>query len=259
MRRRKETWMDMVLEFPWWVTVIVSIAVFLSLKFGIPTLEFTNPFFKGIPKASPVFAPYAAGFLLLLAAKSAYESWRRGDLLESQKNIVSLKSLSWREFEELIGEIFRKKGYSVTDFGGRGADGGVDLQLKKNGELIYVQCKQWRSEQVGVKVARELYGVMMAEGATGGIIISSGTFTQEAADFVKGKPLEIVDGTSLMAMVREVKNEPVTVHQRAGSTLCPVCGSPMLLRTAKKGVNAGKDFWGCSQYPKCRGTREVEA
>lgn len=35
-------------------------------------------------------------------------------------------------------------------------------------------------------------------------------------------------------------------------TLCPRCGSKLVLRTAKKGANAGKQFYGCSSYPKCR-------
>lgn len=35
---------------------------------------------------------------------------------------------------------------------------------------------------------------------------------------------------------------------------CPQCGKPLVLRTAKTGKNAGRQFWGCSGYPKCRGT-----
>jgi restriction system protein len=34
---------------------------------------------------------------------------------------------------------------------------------------------------------------------------------------------------------------------------CPQCGKPMTLRTAQKGKNAGKQFWGCSGYPECKG------
>ena len=34
--------------------------------------------------------------------------------------------------------------------------------------------------------------------------------------------------------------------------ICPKCGQPMVLRTVKRGTNAGKQFWGCSAYPKCR-------
>ena len=38
---------------------------------------------------------------------------------------------------------------------------------------------------------------------------------------------------------------------------CPKCGKPMIKRIAKKGVNAGKEFWSCSSYPNCDGSRPV--
>lgn len=39
------------------------------------------------------------------------------------------------------------------------------------------------------------------------------------------------------------------------SPSCPVCSSAMMLREAKRGASAGKSFWGCSDYPRCKGTR----
>ncbi len=39
--------------------------------------------------------------------------------------------------------------------------------------------------------------------------------------------------------------------------LCPKCGAPLVLRTAKKGSNAGNQFYGCSAFPKCRYTKEL--
>ncbi len=39
----------------------------------------------------------------------------------------------------------------------------------------------------------------------------------------------------------------------------PICGKPMIKRIAKKGINSGKPFWSCSDYPNCRGTRKYEA
>jgi hypothetical protein len=40
---------------------------------------------------------------------------------------------------------------------------------------------------------------------------------------------------------------------------CPLCGSPMVLRTAKQGKRAGQQFWSCSRFPGCRGTRPYRA
>lgn len=38
---------------------------------------------------------------------------------------------------------------------------------------------------------------------------------------------------------------------------CPNCAGTMILRTARKGANAGEKFLGCGAFPKCRGTRQV--
>ncbi|MDA8098223.1 MAG: four helix bundle suffix domain-containing protein [Nitrospiraceae bacterium] len=47
--------------------------------------------------------------------------------------------------------------------------------------------------------------------------------------------------------------------QTAGKALtCPQCGSLMVLRTARKGANAGSQFWGCTGYPKCKGTQKLD-
>ena len=45
---------------------------------------------------------------------------------------------------------------------------------------------------------------------------------------------------------------------KADAPTCPVCGKPMIKRVAKKGVNSGKEFWSCSSYPECNGTRRIE-
>ena len=44
---------------------------------------------------------------------------------------------------------------------------------------------------------------------------------------------------------------------QADAPLCPKCGKPMIKRVAKKGKNAGNEFWSCSSYPECYGTRSV--
>lgn len=46
-------------------------------------------------------------------------------------------------------------------------------------------------------------------------------------------------------------------NAQSDAPACPKCGKPMIKRVAKKGVNAGKEFWSCSSYPNCDGTRPV--
>jgi ssDNA-binding Zn-finger/Zn-ribbon topoisomerase 1 len=56
--------------------------------------------------------------------------------------------------------------------------------------------------------------------------------------------------------VRHVK-KLVAEKENSNADACPICGSEMVLRETKKGDNLGKQFWGCSAFPKCRGTRTV--
>jgi restriction system protein len=53
--------------------------------------------------------------------------------------------MSWREFEILVCQGFRRKGFQVGELGGGGAGGGVDLVLRRGGEKHLVQSKQWRA------------------------------------------------------------------------------------------------------------------
>jgi len=114
----------------------------------------------------------------------------------------SLASMRWRDFERLVGEGFRQRGYAVTGFGGSGPDGGVDLGLAKNGERYLVQCKYWRNRQVGITVVRELNGVIVAQGAHGGFAVTGGEFTREAQVFAEKTKIELIDGKALQELIR---------------------------------------------------------
>ncbi|MFO8083343.1 MAG: restriction endonuclease [Desulfobacterales bacterium] len=255
MARRSGSVLDEFVKFPWWVSVILSVVVYLSFTYLLPLVAFQNFLFKGIAEMMTSLAPALAGLLLLVAGVSAFDAWRKGQLIDRQKGTGSLQAVSWKDFEDLVGEAYRRKGYSVTESGGGGPDGGVDLVLKKNDEKILVQCKHWEAVKIGVKIIRELYGVVAAEGATGGIVITSGQFTWEAREFARGKPIELIDGNQLQRLIAGVQKNPDHTADRLTEIPCPLCGAEMVLRTAKKGARAGEKFWGCATFPKCRGIR----
>ena len=87
---------------------------------------------------------------------------------------------------------------------GRGPASGVDLRLHRNGELVFVQCRYWKSENVGVKVMCELFGIMSAQGAKEGIIVTSGNFTEDAKKFARGKSIDLIAGNQLVKLISKV-------------------------------------------------------
>jgi restriction system protein len=242
---------------PWWAYLTMAILAYLVFHYLVPSLMSPSSF-RLIGHAVPLLGSFISLILLLCAALMAFDAFRRRSLLDNQNGIDSTRSISWKEFEDLVAEAYKRKGYMVTETP-FGADGGVDIILKKGTEKILVQCKQWKMKKVGVKVVRELYGVVIAEGASEGVVISSGIFTQEARTFARGKPLELIDGAGLLKMITEVQRRQMPVKTKAKDILCPLCGNSMVIRTAKKGNHVGDKFWGCTSFPKCRGTRPYNA
>lgn len=254
MARRNEGIIDWFCILPWRVGVITAFVVYIAGHYIIPTIQSENFYLKAIAPSAPMLGKMFSLVLLGCAALSAVNSLKKARRLDSQKDIDSIRSLGWKEFEELVGEAYRRQGYMVYENQGGGPDGGVDLVLEKEGITTLIQCKQWKNLKVGVKVVRELFGVMNAKGAQKGIVISSGEFTKDAVVFANSNAIELVNGLKLLAMIGEVQKEPRIEKPVAKSVQkeCPACGGEMVVRIAQKGQHAGKKFWGCSSYPRCR-------
>lgn len=261
-RRKNEGLLDVLAELPWWISVVLAVLVYVFLKFILPSIHFGNPFIQAYANASPNLSGIFAFLFLVGAFMSFIGGMRRKKLLNNIDKMESIRNLSWQEFELLVGEYFRRKGYAVQDNGGGGADGGIDLVLTKVNQKTIVQCKRWKNVQVGVSPVRELYGVMVAENASACVFVSSGRYTQEAESFANNKPIELIDGEALYKLISEVRSTKQSTNVPAGanktinqaSIVCPKCGSSMVERVAKRGSNIGKKFYGCSNYPSCNGT-----
>ncbi|GAO36081.1 restriction endonuclease [Sulfuricella sp. T08] len=274
-----EDLIDITALFPWWVGVLLAIIIYFVLH-HFATAVVAPPVSPGqmgsmvanqLGKTLALFGQYLIPLAFLIGAGvSAYGRHKRAALFEDVQEGSSpsvLNGMTWQEFEMLVGEAFRRGGYTVTETGGGGTDGGVDLVLKKDGEKFLVQCKQWKAFKVGVTTIRELYGVMAAGGATGGFVVTSGVFTQEAKSFAEGRNIDLIDGAELTTIIQKVQQPQATaaIAQPAhpssltatADPSCPKCGSSMVKRTAKQGSNTGKAFWGCTTFPQCRGTVQI--
>lgn len=256
MPRRNDSILVTLTQAPWWMSVITAIIIFVGMRFVVPAV-LNGPLLSGLAKLSSSLAWLVACIFLLPGAISLFNAWRKGELFQKQTGLDSLSKLSWREFEEVIGEVYRNQGYRVLENAGPGADGGIDLVAKKEGETILVQCKQWKSEKVGVPTVREMFGLLNAERANEVHIVTCGYFTDEARRFARGKPIRLIDGPSLVQLINKSRQSARNSgdKQETSKVMCPQCGSTMVLRTAKVGAHAGNQFWGCERFPACKGIR----
>ncbi len=89
------------------------------------------------------------------------------------------------------------------------------------------------------------------------ILITLCGYTGEAKQLADKHGIQILNETGLTHLLQstDAASDPeVLALLRDTRKFCPKCESQMLLRTATKGLWAGKQFWGCSAYPKCRFT-----
>lgn len=284
-RRSRKTAMDDMVDIasrlPWWLGIALAVLSYALLSW-----------FAGKPVATQDASPgHVSGLVVETMTKTFTQIGQYlfpamfligavVSLIRTKKNARliatatghdaarAIAGMSWREFELLIAEAFRHRGFNVQDRGGQGPDGGVDLVLTKGSERHLVQCKQWRATKVGVAVVRELYGVMSAEGATGGFVVTSGAFTPDAVEFARGRNMQLLDGTQLIPLLETGKQAlastrpspaPIMQEEKSGlAPTCPKCHAKMKLRQARKGPQAGNEFWGCPRFPDCRGTLPLE-
>ena len=105
------------------------------------------------------------------------------------------------------------------------------------------------------------------------------TWLLQGDSFVMANCLLVLCNRLIMMISRQLENQLETFREEGGFTegltaerlaarseksrqadapSCPLCGKPMIKRVAKKGVNSGKEFWSCSGYPQCSGTRNIQ-
>lgn len=120
---------------------------------------------------------------------------------------ANLAAMDWEDFEHLIRELFENEFKSsggdvkVTQ---ASRDGGVDAIAFDpdpiRGGKIVIQAKRY-TNTVGVSAVRDLYGTVMNEGATKGILVTTADYGPDAYEFAKGKPLTLLSGSNLLHLL----------------------------------------------------------
>lgn len=275
MARKRKSGLDTIAALPWPFGIALGLIGFWAVRYGAGWWLTRSGGEIGASIGQQLsggsLTPLAWTVLAICwiaAGVSYFRSRQRARLLEAQTGAASIAALNWREFEQLVGEAFRRQGYLLEETGQGGADGGVDLILRKDGRTTLVQCKRWRQRQVPVTTVREMFGLLNHHSANDIKIVCVGDYTPDARRFAAGKAIELITGQNLMSMVRAAQQDgSPTAFPRIEPLLaavvspasppktlpsCPECSGVMVQRTNRQ---SGAHFWGCAIYPRCKGTR----
>lgn len=122
------------------------------------------------------------------------------DVLSKLDRRPNLMDLTPKDFEHFIQNLFDRLGFDTKQFQASG-DGGIDCiaydPIPIRGGKYVIQVKHYK-DTVQPSAVRDLFGVVHAEGATKGILITTSGFGPSSYDFANGKPLQLYDGTRLL-------------------------------------------------------------
>lgn len=131
------------------------------------------------------------------------------DVVDGVNESDNLAAMDWQDFENLIRELFEKE---FVSSGGEvkitqaSRDGGVDAVAFDpdpiRGGKIVIQAKRY-TNVVGLSAVRDLYGTTLNEGATKGILVTTADYGPDAYEFVKGKPLTLLNGGNLLHLLEK--------------------------------------------------------
>jgi restriction system protein len=149
--------------------------------------------------------------------------------------IEHLRSIDWFQFEQLVALAYRKQGCAVSRRGGANPDSGIDLVLEKDGTRTAVQCRHWKTWNVGVKAVREFLGALTDAGIQRGLFITLGGCTGDAKRLVDKHGIEVVNEAGLARMLEatDARFDRAALEILPDTRkLCPQCERKMVPRTA---------------------------
>lgn len=257
---RRSSLLEDLMELPWPIGAVMAllcypVALILSGYLANQQNQIVQAWSSAPLQLWPIFA-FLFGFASLL---SYIIGRKKRNLYKQNQSIQQICNLTWQQFEFYVGQTYREKGYFVVETP-EGPDDGVDLILRKDGEKTFVQCKHWKLHRVGVEKVRELLGSMVAGGADHGVFVTTGNYTQPAMSFGAEHGIQMIDGAMLEKLINPAaptEHVPYPIQSNKETILCPSCEAPMVKRLAQRGQNKGCYFWGCPNFPACKGTRNI--
>jgi HJR/Mrr/RecB family endonuclease len=207
-------------------------------------------------------------------------------LYHKYKQMKYVLTLSPKDFEDYIAQLYQKLGYNVTQTPYTN-DKGKDAILFKNNQKFLVECKKYdKTKSIGRPMLQKFYAAMVEEESTVGFFIATCNFTSSAIEYGKKFNIELIDIEKLTDLINEaypensvlthincmciecgeivkieVDNHEIDFCKNGHSVIndiyisnsfipsCIKCGIKMVLRNGKFGK-----FWGCANFPNCRVT-----
>ena len=177
--------------------ILAPVSLFGSMMLFSMTVGFVYAYRRR--RSNPGYLRYREALQL----HELYKSTAQAAAREAEQAFLRKKRSYWEfldgyAFERATAEVLQRHRFNPRVTPGS-ADGGIDIEVTRNGLKGVVQCKA-HVACVGPHVVRDLYGVIHHSRADFGIIVSRGGFSKGAIEFARDKPILFLDVSGLIAM-----------------------------------------------------------
>jgi hypothetical protein len=160
------------------------------------------------------------------------------EVTEARWSLPLLLQLDWKRLHELVSMLLHRAGF-MAEVGWIRPDAGVMLSVThpaKGGRTdALVQCPSWVGQMVGLSDVKELFNAVLQEGASRGIFATPGGFSDEARQFAKMRPIELIDGPAMLRTILRMTEEEQSYYLRMATIgqytvpSCPSCSKKLEL------------------------------
>jgi restriction system protein len=180
----KRSLFSILSEQPWWVSLLVAMALFAGAQFVLP----------------PV-APFVALPFVVIAVYFAWKQWRSISPAKVEERLAAIRAMSWEDFARVIDDAYRRRGYDVEAV----HNDVFDFKLRQKGRITLVQCRRWKVNQVGIGPVRELREALDKQEAFNGVCIAAGEFSDGARRLAAGTAVTLLNGLALAELVGTIE------------------------------------------------------
>lgn len=199
---------------------------------------------------------FIAFWIIFYGAIAYFKSKKNKKLLKSGIDIVD--KMDGIVFEKFLLENFKQQGYKGRTTPST-ADYGADIILQKDNRTVVVQAKRWKNI-VGIEAIQQVIGAVKHYNADKGMVITNSAFTENAYNLAETNGIELWDRKKLIEFLNKAVNKQLAenvsndLNTEVTATIeatCPLCSKHLVVKNGRRGK-----FWGCSEYPNCRFTKD---
>lgn len=185
LKMKENSLFAVLLRSPWWISFLVSAIIGVVAMLAMP-LEYR------------ALAIFSGGPFFIIGCMAAWRQWRTPSATKVTAALDAASQMPSAAFMAAVSEGFRRQGYTVKPYAGRGAD----FEADKAGRVALIACKRWKAARHGIEPFRELQAAANNRGAQDCIYIALGEVSDTARSFAVDSKIDIVQGVRLAQLVK---------------------------------------------------------